>query len=65
MKGLKYEINNNWSVQGVNNAPNATSETINKADKFIDHKTGVKARDSQGQAFMQQGEESQDSIFQK
>ena len=61
-KGLKDEVKNNWSVQGYNNFPKTISDTINKADKFIDPKTGVKASNSQCLDFMQQGEESRDKI---
>ena len=42
------------------NVPKNISETIKKSDTFNDHKTGVKARDSQGLDFMQQVEESSD-----
>ena len=52
-KGLKDEVNKNWSVQGVNNAPKNISQTINKVDTFIDTKTYVKVSYSQGLAFMQ------------
>ena len=34
-KGLENEINNNWSVQGVTNAPNNISETTNKSDTLF------------------------------
>ena len=61
-KGLKDEVKNNWSVQGYNNFPKTISDTINKADNFIDPKTGVKASNSQCLDFMQQGEESRDKI---
>ena len=58
--GLKSEVKNNCSVQGVNNFPKNIIETIMKADTFIDPKTGVKSSDSQGLAFMQQGEKYSD-----
>ena len=59
-KGLKDQVNNNWSVKGVNNVPKTIGETIKKSDTFIDSKISIKASDSQGLAFIQQGEKSSD-----
>ena len=59
-KGPKAEVNNNWSVQWVNNTPKTISETIKKADTFIGTKTGYNASESKGLDFMQQDKESSD-----
>ena len=45
---------------GGEKPPKTISDTINKLDTFIDPKTGVKASNSKGLAFMKQGKEYSD-----
>ena len=59
-KGIKTELKNNWSFQGVESPPKTIIETIKKSDTFIYPKTGVNASESQGLNVMQQGEEYSD-----
>ena len=59
-KGIKTELKNNWSFQGVESSPKTIIETIKKSDTFIYPKTGVNASESQGLNVMQQGEEYSD-----